>query len=152
MSVSSTTFAIPPYGSANASHTGYTPTQTRLNRGIPYCSNASSCSGVCSARMPPCIFGCRVTTRWSKIGGTPVIKATSVTSIFCSAKNLAVPPEDTIFHPKSCNPLANTSIPFLSCTEINARFIVVSSAMIYFLLWGKVEKTKTLIFINCLVP
>jgi len=24
--------------------------------------------------------------------------------------------------------------------------------MIYFLLWGKVEKTKTLIFINCLVP
>ena len=41
-----------------------------------------------SARMPPCTFGCSVTTRWPRIAGNPVSSATSVTGMPAPAMRL----------------------------------------------------------------
>ena len=53
-----------------------------------------------SASRPPWIFGCSVTTRWSRIGGTPVTSARSVTGRPASASAAAVLRDDTSSHAK----------------------------------------------------
>ena len=70
--------------------------------------------------MPPCTFGCSVTTRWPRIAGTPVSSATSVTGSPASASARAVPPLDTSRQPSSCSPRPSSTIPDLSYTESNA--------------------------------
>ena len=79
------------------------------------------CSGlVGSASRPPWTLGWSVTTRWSRIAGTPVSSATSVTGTPRSATALAVPPLDTIRQPRPCSASARSPIPALSYTESNA--------------------------------
>ena len=48
-----------------------------------------------SASMPPCTFGCSVTTRWPRIAGNPVRSATSVTGTPVVGDRRAVPPLET---------------------------------------------------------
>ena len=57
-------------------------TTTRSIGSMPYSAMSAWCSGlVGSASRPPWIFGCSVTTRWSRIAGTPVSSARSVTGV-----------------------------------------------------------------------
>src|SRR6185436_9696837 len=87
---------------------------------------SSSCDGFeRSARMPPWIFGCSVTTRWSRMGGTPVMSSTAVTGMPASAIALAVPPDETSCTPRCCSSRANSTTPVLSYTESRARLILV---------------------------
>ena len=82
---------------------------------MPWCSMSATCSAsVGSARIPPWIFGCRVTTRWPRIAGRPVSSATSVTGTPASAIARAVPPLDTRPHPSSWSDRANSTMPDLS--------------------------------------
>src|SRR5688500_6841510 len=66
--------------------------------------------------------GCSVLTRPSSISAAPVTSLTRVTGTPASAKAAAVPPDETISHPRSTRPRASSSIPDLSETLINARF------------------------------
>ncbi len=70
--------------------------------------------------MPPCTFGCKVTTRWPRIAGNPVSSAMSVTGTPRSATAFAVPPLDRSRHPAACSPSASSTIPDLSYTDSNA--------------------------------
>ena len=82
---------------------------------MPYSAMSARCCGfVGSARSPPWTFGCSVTTRWSRIAGTPVSSATSVTGMPASAIAEAVPPLDTSVTSSSCSARANSTIPVLS--------------------------------------
>src|SRR6185436_8188277 len=74
-----------------------------------------------SARIPPCTFGCSVTTRCSSISGTPVTSESDVTGIPASASAPAVPPDETSSKPRSCKPRANSARPRLSYTDRSAR-------------------------------
>ena len=69
-------------------------------------------------------FGCNVTTRWSRMAGTPVMSATSVTGIPAPAMAFAVPPLDTSATPSSWRTEANSTIPVLSYTDNSARISV----------------------------
>ena len=43
------------------------------NGAMSYCSRSARCDALLrSARIPPCTFGCSVTTRWSSMSGKPV--------------------------------------------------------------------------------
>ena len=102
---------------------GYRFTTTRSIGGILFAAITAS-SIPRRARIPPCIFGCRVLTRPSIISGKPVKSETSMTGIPASASNFAVPPVDSISTPRVCNCRANSTIPDLSETLISARCIL----------------------------
>jgi hypothetical protein len=57
-----------------------------------------------SASRPPCTFGCRVTTRWSRMAGRPVRSARSVTSTPARRPPSAVPPLLTMRQPGGVQP------------------------------------------------
>src|SRR5688572_5146021 len=87
-------------------------------------------ASVGSARMPPCTFGCRVTTRWPRMAGNPVRSATSVTGTPASAITLAVPPLEISSHPSSWRAEASSTTPVLSYTDSRAFMTSPSSS------WG----------------
>ena len=67
--------------------------------------------------------GCKVLTRPSRNSATPVTSATSVTGIAAAARGWAEPPVEIIVTPRAANARANSMIPLLSLTEINAQRI-----------------------------
>ena len=72
---------------------------------MPCVSRSARCDSLPrSARIPPWIFGCSVTTRWSSISGEPVTSSTVVTGSPASAIARAVPPLETSSTPSSCRP------------------------------------------------
>src|SRR3989338_4641228 len=73
-----------------------------------------------TAKMPAKIFGCRVLTRPSSISLKPVYSDISVTLMLFFFNNEAVPPVDNILYPSLFSPLANSTMPSLFETEINA--------------------------------
>ncbi len=77
-----------------------------------------------TASIPPWIFGCKVFTLPPIISGKSVTSLTLVTLMPFSASNLAVPPVEISSIPISLSALANSTIPDLSDTESNARFII----------------------------
>ena len=84
----------------------------------PPCARATSRR----ASRPPWIVGCSVFTRPSSISGKPVSSATSVTGRPASASSLAVPPVDSSFTPSACSARANSTMPVLSETEMQAQW------------------------------
>ena len=77
-----------------------------------------------NAKIPPCIFGCKVLTLPSNISSKFVILLTSMTSILFSFKYLYVPPVEIISIPLLTKKFAKSNIPILSYTEIKALFFI----------------------------
>src|SRR4051794_7112091 len=65
--------------------------------------------------------GLSVLTRPSRISGKPVYSSIARDSIPAAARNLAVPPVETISTPSSARPRAKSTTPRLSDTVISAR-------------------------------
>src|SRR5436853_3162969 len=65
--------------------------------------------------------GLSVLTRPSRISGKPVYSSIARVSIPAVARNLAVPPVETISTPSSASPRAKSTTPRLSDTVISAR-------------------------------
>src|SRR5690606_14443330 len=96
----------------------------RSMRSIPCSSRVFRCSALSRrASRPPCILGCSVLTRPSRISGEPVCWATSVTARPASASSLAVPPVDSKRTPRCAKAWAKSTMPVLSETEIKAVWI-----------------------------
>ena len=93
---------------------------------MPCAFIAPTCSGLSRiAKIPPCTFGCKVFTLPSIISGKPVISETDITGIPAAFNCCIVPPVEISSTPSSCNPCANSTIPVLSETLNNARFISI---------------------------
>ena len=107
-------------GFATVFSNGYKLTTTK-SIGVILLSAITASSVPRRAKMPPCIFGCKVFTRPSIISGKPVWAETSVTLRPLSFNSLYVPPVESIsiFRALSC--WANSTIPVLSETLISAR-------------------------------
>src|ERR1044071_2659256 len=73
-----------------------------------------------SARIPPCTFGWRVTTRCPRMAGNPVSSATSVTARLASRSAAAVPPLETRSQPRLRSSRASSTTPDLSYTDSSA--------------------------------